>query len=342
MNLYEKILKQKFNGDSNIPNTLKQNFQPSSWKGYFEEQRTIEIDDPDSKISFKVYLSGVENNGTIYYFHHGAGLSALSFGVLAKYIYEKDKTSTILCFDGRGHGLTESSDDENLSLERLVLDAKNLFLKLFENTKRQIIFVGHSMGGAVVVNLSLELQQTYKSIGVAVIDVVEETAIQSFFHIESTLLLRPDRFNSLSSAIKYSVKSGATSNVESACVSVPPTLVLVKSDVDGSVETQKEKYVWRTDVMKSRKYWIGWYTDLSKRFLSLKTSKLLVLAGTGRLDKELMIGQMQGKFQLKLFPGCGHNIQEDNPSDLSECIIEFAIRNRPLDINSIRHQKDPK
>jgi hypothetical protein len=30
------------------------------------------------------------------------------------------------------------------------------------------------------------------------------------------------------------------------------------------------------------------------------------LAGTDRLDKELMIGQMQGKFQMVVLPASGH------------------------------------
>ena len=37
---------------------------------------------------------------------------------------------------------------------------------------------------------------------------------------------------------------------------------------------------------------------LSKKFLEAKGGKLLLLAGTDRLDKELMIGQMQGTFIL--------------------------------------------
>lgn len=37
---------------------------------------------------------------------------------------------------------------------------------------------------------------------------------------------------------------------------------------------------------------------------------MLVLAGAERLDKELMIGQMQGKFQLEVLTGVGHMIHE--------------------------------
>ncbi len=54
----------------------------------------------------------------------------------------------------------------------------------------------------------------------------------------------------------------------------------------------------------------GWFTGLSNKFLTARTARLLVLAGTERLDKELMIGQMQGKFQLVVLAGVGHMIHE--------------------------------
>lgn len=55
---------------------------------------------------------------------------------------------------------------------------------------------------------------------------------------------------------------------------------------------------------------LGWFTGLSNKFLTARTARLLVLAGTERLDKELMIGQMQGKFQLVVLAGVGHMIHE--------------------------------
>ena len=45
-------------------------------------------------------------------------------------------------------------------------------------------------------------------------------------------------------------------------------------------------------------------------FLAARTARILVLAGAERLDKELMIGQMQGKFQMVVVPGVGHMVQE--------------------------------
>lgn len=54
----------------------------------------------------------------------------------------------------------------------------------------------------------------------------------------------------------------------------------------------------------------GWFTGLSGKFLSARTARLLVLAGAERLDKELMIGQMQGKFQLEVLANVGHMVHE--------------------------------
>lgn len=55
-------------------------------------------------------------------------------------------------------------------------------------------------------------------------------------------------------------------------------------------------WVWRTDLAGTKPFWENWFTGLSKKFLEARGGKLLILAGTDRLDKELMIGQMQGMF----------------------------------------------
>ena len=60
--------------------------------------------------------------------------------------------------------------------------------------------------------------------------------------------------------------------------------------------------VWRTNLRQSEQYWTGWYSGLSDMYLSVTAPKILILAGTDRLDKPLTIGQMQGKFQMSLLP----------------------------------------
>jgi protein phosphatase methylesterase 1 len=60
----------------------------------------------------------------------------------------------------------------------------------------------------------------------------------------------------------------------------------------------------------------AWFSALSSKFLAVRTARLLVLAGTDRLDKELMIGQMQGKFQMEVISGVGHMLHEVCPTIL--------------------------
>lgn len=63
-------------------------------------------------------------------------------------------------------------------------------------------------------------------------------------------------------------------------------------------------------------------------FLACRTARLLILAGTDRLDKELMIGQMQGKFQMEVVPEVGHMLHEVNAqnsfSRLKRCLTIIA------------------
>ena len=71
----------------------------------------------------------------------------------------------------------------------------------------------------------------------------------------------------------------------------------------------------------------GWFQGLSNKFLAARTARVLILAGTDRLDKELMIGQMQGKFQQVVVPGVGHMLHEDDPTRIAEIMVEFWKRN---------------
>jgi len=133
--------------------------------------------------------------------------------------------------------------------------------------------------------------------------------------MHSILENRPQKFDSIEEAIDWSVSTGMLKKIESAKVSIPSQLV------------EKEgKYIWRTDLAKTEQFWRGWFEDLSKTFLSSKAVKMLILAGTDRLDKDLSIAQMQGKFQLTMFPSVGHTIQEDDPKRTAEALLQFQQR----------------
>lgn len=181
-----------------------------------------------------------------------------------------------------------------------------------------IIFVGHSLGGAVVTHVAAELipslprekQQAIDLLGYVVLDVVEGSAMDALQSMHAYLATRPTGFDSVSEAIEWHVRSRTLRNGISARVSVPGLLVK-NSNVAGSssgsssaahgdgsalsgARRQKE-WTWRTDLAKTQPFWEGWFRGLSGKFLRGRGGKMLLLAGTDRLDTELTIGQMQGR-----------------------------------------------
>eukprot|EP00879_Flechtneria_rotunda_P013479 GHRR01014073.1.p2 GENE.GHRR01014073.1~~GHRR01014073.1.p2 ORF type:complete len:169 (+),score=36.07 GHRR01014073.1:1978-2484(+) len=135
----------------------------------------------------------------------------------------------------------------------------------------------------------------------------------------NVLRARPSMFQSMHAALDWAVCSGTCKNKEMAGVSLPSQLT--QSFPEGPL-------TWRTPLAASGPYWEGWYKGLSDAFLALPVPKMLLLAGTDRLDKSLTIGQMQGKFQLLLMPMAGHAIQEDEPVKTSEHLQQFLHRFR--------------
>jgi len=55
---------------------------------------------------------------------------------------------------------------------------------------------------------------------------------------------------------------------------------------------------------------------------------MLILAGMDRLDKDLMVGQMQGKFQMQVFNNVGHTVHEDDAEGVAQVLAAFLIRHR--------------
>lgn len=107
-------------------------------------------------------------------------------------------------------------------------------------------------------------------------------------------------------------------NRVSARVSVPPT---VKKD-----ETTG-KYVWKNDLMASKDFWLGWFTGLTNEFLTSTHPKIFMIADKLRLDKEMIIAHMSGKFKLVSFGmSTGHCMMEDDPRAFARACREFLDR----------------
>ncbi|OWT37308.1 protein phosphatase methylesterase 1 [Cryptococcus neoformans] len=334
-----------------------QDYSPLSASTFFAQ--AAEVQPPSTPCTFRVYLtppspsipsanagtlpglSGMRTqqqmnkHGTYLVCHHGGGASGLGFAPLAREVKAKSNGEMgVLAFDCRGHGKTSTSDPKlelDLSHDTLLSDFMALIEILFPDPRESpsLILLGHSMGAAPVVSAAPELQRKgYTIPGIVVLDVVEGTAVDSLPLMKSILSKRPESFRSVIDAIYWHVTSNSIRNVESARVSVPHIIVPAPSSSSSDPSASPGgKQVWRTDLLGTEPYWEGWYKGLSQRFLSTKCARLLVLAGQERLDRELMVGQMQGKFQLEVMSDVGHYLHEDNPAGLAATLITFWRRN---------------
>ncbi|KAL6768151.1 PPE1 [Auxenochlorella protothecoides x Auxenochlorella symbiontica] len=345
------------------------------WSDYFQGQETVAL--RSRQLDMNVYSAGPPDAPMLLCLH-GGGYTGLSWGVLAAEL--RGIQCQVVAPDLRGHGETRSPDDADLAAETLAADVAELWHVLAARRRltTPLVLVGHSMGGAVAVWAArriLEEDASCPLAGVAVIDVVEGTALAALPSMRSVLSARPARFASLKEALAWARATHATTNPSAARLSLPSQLrweeagaatettrgagvlplppSLPSISEDGGVgatgaEVQRPPglpprpplgrpkapdqasggWVWRTPLPDSAPFWDGWYRGLSPAFLGLPCPKVLVLAGTDRLDKALTIGQMQGRFQLALLPQAGHAVHEDAPGAVAGILSGFLARHR--------------
>nr|XP_010930498.1 protein phosphatase methylesterase 1 isoform X1 [Elaeis guineensis] len=286
-------------------------YAPLEWSDYFDKEEDITI--PGTNNVFHVYMAGSE--GPVVFCLHGGGYSGLSFALSASIVKEKAR---VVAMDLRGHGKSSTDNDLDLSIETLRNDVLAVLKTVYGNSPPAIILVGHSMGGSVAVHVAA-MKAMPNVHGLVVVDVVEGTAMASLIHMQKILSNRMQYFPTIEKAVEWSVRAGPLRNVESARISVPSTL---------TYDDSKKCFTYRTPLEQTEKYWKGWYDGLSEKFLSCPVPKLLLLAGTDRLDRPLTIGQMQGKFQMVVVRHTGHAIQEDVPEEFASLILNFISRNR--------------
>lgn len=65
---------------------------------------------------------------------------------------------------------------------------------------------------------------------------------------------------------------------------------------------------------------------MSAKFLAMRGGRMLIIPATDSLDDKLVIGQMQGQFQLCIVDS-GHCVHEDRPEVVAEALWEFWKRN---------------
>ncbi|XP_003393428.1 protein phosphatase methylesterase 1 [Bombus terrestris] len=334
----------------------KRDYDPVQWIPYFDHSQDVKIGND----TFHIYTKGTE--GPTLVLLHGGGYSALTWAEFTKSLMTM-VVCKVMAVDLRGHGDTQTSNEEDLSSDTLAEDVAAIVKATTENDP--VILVGHSMGGAVAVRAASLISNLC---GLGVIDVVEGTAMDALASMQSFLRSRPSSFGSISQAIEWCVRSGQIRNIQSAKVSVPGQITntetnkLATHDIDSLSQsscecnsepmisrediiqeeepvnmppppaptstTATKKYVWRIDLSRTEQHWFGWFKGLSTAFLNVPVPKVLLLAGVDRLDRELTVGQMQGKFQMQVLPACGHAVHEDVPDKVAEAIATFMVRHK--------------
>ena len=314
------------------------------WTSFFAQELFFDRRIDNVQIRHHAYLSPPVGSGPLFVTHHGAGSSGLSFATFTTEIQKALPDAGVLSIDARGHGQTtttavssESSDTPNpapldLTLETLSSDLSFVLQSTLPHLPQQtppppIILIGHSLGGAVIThiaaNTSTYIHPPLKIQAHIVLDVVEGSALDALSSMTTYLSTRPKAFPTLSSAISWHLASHTLRNPTSAAVSVPG-LVHPTPDPTSPSTTL---YTWTTDLASTQPFWETWFTSLSAKFLAAPSAKLLVLAGTDRLDKPLTVAQMQGKYQLHVVPDAGHFVHEDRPAEVAETVALFCRRN---------------
>lgn len=338
-----------------VRDSTKETSQYPKWSTVFDEN---DIFCNNEGYSFQTYFKKpiLQDGDTpiVFIGHHGAGSSGLTFGELCKSVVSNTRDGYIskpgfFTFDFRGHSMTNllNADDEGnyrMDIDTLVGDFKFIidhFLAKFKDrysSKIHLFIIGHSLGGSVAIKL-LRDHQFDDVKGLVIVDIVEETAIHSLDAMHSYLNKLPKSFQTLEMAINWYVNQGLINNSQSAKLSIPS---LLKHNQNGSWE-------FIVDLRKSKPYWNDWFKGISNDFVTLpnRISKLLVLANNDYLDKPLIIGQMQGKYQLMVFYSdtnlsnflttsttvisdsmkIGHFIHEDVPNKFTKALLQFVERN---------------
>ncbi|XP_040036601.1 protein phosphatase methylesterase 1 [Gasterosteus aculeatus] len=342
----------------------KPDYSPVSWREYFDQMEDVRVGTADDGDVYRIYKAG--HDGPLLVLLHGGGHSALSWAVFTTAIASR-VTCRVLAMDLRGHGGTLVRQSDDYSTHAMSSDVANVIGACYGQTPPPIVLIGHGVGGAIAVHAASNMLLP-STVGLVAIDVVEGSATEALHNMQTFLKARPKSFKSMDHAIEWSVGSGQITNLESARVSMvgqikrcgveeaeamekaslaekagptekpgPVTDEVVEHNAESRDHSgEKENatsegqvvYVWRIDLSKSEKYWDGWFRGTSNLFLACNLPKLLLLAGIDRLDRNLTIGQMQGRFMMQVLPPCGHAVQENRPEKVADAVASFLLRHK--------------
>lgn len=240
---------------------------PRCWRDYWDERMRVPV--PERRATFNVYAAGPRDAPACFLCLHGGGYTGATWSLVARALARPGSEGggeqqqqhqcayRVFAPDLRGHGLTTTEDDDDLSAETLRDDVRALWGALLATMATEaaptaaaaaaateaappqppppsVIVVGHSMGGAIAVwacaaAAAVTPGTTPSTMpglsGCVVVDVVEGTALAALPHMRAVLAARPRGFASPGEAARWALRSGACRNREAAEVSAPTQVV---------------------------------------------------------------------------------------------------------------------
>lgn len=247
----------------------------------------------------------------------------------------------------RGHGTSASSGD--LAFDDLVADTGKVLEALIgdQPDSVEVFLIGHSLGASILAALPQNLNfknEKIKFSGLVMVDIIEgtgvfylvlvftfalETAVNSLNRMPEIIKDIPKSFKTIDIAVDWTLSSSHSHhNRQAASKHLPDIQNSVSSQL--RINSETGAYEWIADLSAMAPFWDSWFVGLTKNFLNFSGSRLLILADTDYMDKEMIVAQMQGKFQLAVVRESGHVIQEDRPEELAEIVCGMIQKHLKL------------
>lgn len=340
-------------------------YAPIPWFHYWKEKQFVETERGRFCV---YRSGASQAGGALIVLLHGGGYSALTWSLMAKELSELTNCQlAAIDLRGHGETKV-TSDESDLSGDTLVEDVVDVIKELVpEGDPNGVVLVGHSMGGALAALCAqagvtglcglvvVDVVEGTAMEALAGMQGVLRSRPSKFASVEQAVewcvrsgQVRNHEAARVSMPGQICDKSGilaASKVTEEDCKSDQQGLGKLGHIKSGNCIQEEEEdggdmagpqttipptghFSWRVNLASSEPYWAGWFQGLSSRFLEVPTAKLLLLAGVDRLDRELTVGQMQGKFQMQVLPAVGHTVHEDSPDRVAEVIATFLVRNK--------------
>ncbi|KAG7169464.1 phosphatase methylesterase 1-like [Homarus americanus] len=303
----------------------RRDYTPTSWKKYWDSSEDVTLEGD----IFRVYKRGTA--GPLLLLLHGGGYSALTWSLFAE-VYGRQQPPCVLIGHSMGgaiavhtayHGyvvglaglvvidVVEGTAMDALSSMQSFLRGRPQNFNSLQNAIEWSVRSGQTRN-VEAARVSMPGQVKNTETGCCGTCDVESSMDYSNQNQETGGTVRADVI----------LEEGSDSDTAQANQPTPaPT-------IPNENKLPVKKYTWRINLGETEKFWSGWFHGLSSKFLASPPSKMLLLAGIDRLDTDLTVGQMQGKFQMQVLPQCGHAVQEDTPDRVAEVLATYLLRHR--------------